>query len=136
MKKRPRGGAGGRVVPRKTRPAREAPPAPTKAGAGVSIAPSSSAQLTRAIEQRLRDRSREFDRAKQRFERLSHSIRGGVRASGETAGVPRLLQPGPMKVRELQRQMQDLAIEMRLQTARRAELLWMQELLKGLAVAT
>jgi len=103
--------------------------------ASVPTEPVSRDRLVRMVEARLRQRAGEFELARAGFERVAKALQGlVVSASADTGpvkGGPRRFRPAPAQAREYQQQMAELSTEMRLGTARRAELVWVRQLLGG-----
>lgn len=115
-------------------------PAPAKAAAprrpaeaAGSPQPVDPARLGRLLELRLKQRAAEFSQVKARFERVAHALQELVVSAGaEPAKAgPRRFRPAPSQAREYQQQITELGTELRLITARRAELIWLQQQLTG-----
>ena len=108
--------------------------------AGAPAAPAgpvSVPRLLKMVEARLQQRSSEFASTKSRFERVAKALQGlsaPSAASGPTGG-PRRFRPGATEAREHQEQLGELGTELRLLTARRAELAWVRLMLGGPAPA-
>ncbi len=108
--------------------------------AGVPAAPAepvSPQRLLKMVETRLRQRSREFASAKSRFERVAKALQGlaAPSAAQRPKAGPRRFRPGPAKARQYHEQIGELGTELRLLTARRAELAWVRLMLGGPAPA-
>lgn len=126
------------ATPRKPVKARPAlrPPAAKATPPAASPAPEPTpARLTKLVEVRLKQRAGEFVRTRAKFERVARGLQSlVVAASGRAAkGGPRRFRPAPVQAREYQRQMAELSTELRLITARRAELAWIHLQLTGKA---
>jgi hypothetical protein len=105
--------------------------------AGAPAEPVSPPQLLKMVETRLQQRSREFASTKSRFEDVAKALQG-LSASSAAAGPkggPRRFRPGATEAREHQQQLEELGTELRLLTARRAELAWVRLMLGGPAPA-
>jgi hypothetical protein len=124
----------------KVKPA--APPKPGIAAllaaraAGAPAAPAepvSPQRLLKMVEARLQERSREFASTKSRFERVAKALQGlsAPSAASGPKGGPRRFRPGATEAREYQQQLGELGTELRLLTARRAELAWVRLMLGG-----
>ena len=99
--------------------------------------PVSAPRLLKMVEMRLQQRSSEFASTKSRFERVAKALQGlsaPSAASGPTGG-PRRFRPGATEARDYQQQLGELGTELRLLTARRAELAWVRLMLGGSAPA-
>jgi hypothetical protein len=99
--------------------------------------PVSAPRLLKMVETRLQQRSREFASTKSRFEDVAKALQG-LSASSAAAGPkggPRRFRPGATEAREYQQQLGELGTELRLLTARRAELAWVRLMLGGPAPA-
>ena len=108
--------------------------------AGAAAAPAgpvSAPQLLKMVETRLQQRSREFASAKSRFEDVAKALQGlsAPSAASEPKTGPRRFRPGATEAREYQEQLGELGTELRLLTARRAELAWVRLMLGGPAPA-
>lgn len=99
--------------------------------------PVSPDRLFRMVEARLQQRANEFEQARSSFERLAKALQGLVASASTDAspvkGGPRRFRPATAQARDYQQQMAELSTEMRLGTARRAELVWVRQLLGGAA---
>ena len=112
----------------KAKPAKKAPRAPRPAPA----APQVEGALLREVEERIASRERRIEEAKRDFEKAAKELRDVVaEQSGKVEPGPRRFRSTPARSREIQRTMSDLAVEMRILAARRAELQWMQQQLGG-----
>jgi len=97
------------------------------------LEPVSAPRLLKMVEMRLQERSREFASTKSRFEQVAKALQGlsaPAAASGPKGG-PRRFRPGATEAREYQQQLGELGTELRLLTARRAELAWVRLMLGG-----
>jgi hypothetical protein len=108
--------------------------------AGVPAAPAepvSPQRLLKMVEARLQEHSRDFASTKSRFERVAKALQGLSTPSATLAakGGPRRFRPGATEAREYQQQLGELGTELRLLTARRAELAWVRLMLGGPAPA-
>ena len=136
-----------RKTPKAKAPATATPPkldvaallAARAAGAPAAPAgPVSAPRLLKMVETRLQQRSREFASTKSRFEDVAKALQGlsaPSAASGPKIG-PRRFRPGATEAREYQQQLGELGTELRLLTARRAELAWVRLMLGGSAPAS
>ena len=104
--------------------------------AGAPAAPAeavSAPRLLKMVEMRLQQRSREFSTTKSRFEQVAKALQGlsAPSAASRPKGGPRRFRPGATEAREYQQQLGELGTELRLLTARRAELAWVRLMLGG-----
>jgi hypothetical protein len=111
------------------------PKAPRAAAArpATAAAGATPERLAQLVEQRLKQRAGEFGRVKTRFERVARALQALVVSAPDRApkGGPRRFRPAPAQARDYQQQMAELGTELRLLTARRAELAWVQQQLTG-----
>jgi hypothetical protein len=115
---------------------REAKPKASRKPAAVSRPVAAAARADgvgaalRAIDERIASRERRIEEAKRDFERAAKELREVVAVQAvKVEPGPRRFRSTPARSREIQRSMADLAVEMRILAARRAELQWMQQLL-------
>ena len=101
-------------------------------GAAQGVGPEKLAKL---VAVRLKERAAQFARAKASFERVAKGLQQLVASASvkPVKGGPRRFRPATTKAREYQQRMSELGTEMRLITARRAELAWLQQQLTGAA---
>ncbi len=104
--------------------------------AGAPAAPAEPVSLPRLlkmVETRLQERSREFASAKSRFEQAAKALQGlsAPSAASGPKGGPRRFRPSATEARAYQQQLGELGTELRLLTARRAELAWVRLMLGG-----
>lgn len=108
--------------------------------AGAPAAPAgpvSAQRLLQMLETRLQERAREFATTKSRFEDVAKALQGLSAPSAErgSKGGPRRFRPSATEARAYQQQLGELGTELRLLTARRAELAWVRLMLGGSAPA-
>ena len=108
--------------------------------AGAPAAPTeavSAPRLLKMVEMRLQQRSREFSTTKSRFEQVAKALQGlsAPSAASEAKDGPRRFRPSATEAREYQQQLGELGTELRLLTARRAELAWVRLMLGGPGLA-
>jgi hypothetical protein len=127
----------GKAVPASKARTRSGPPrTPAKpGGAGAPPAPVAPDRLAKLVELRLEQHAGEWSRVKAQFERVAKALQQlVVSASARPAkGGPRRFRPATSQAREYQQRMGELGTELRLLTARRAELAWVRQLLTGAA---
>lgn len=111
----------GKAAKRTPRAPGRAPQAPRAPGLGAAL---------RALDERIASRERRIEEAKREFELAAKALRVVVAEQAEKVEPgPRRFRSTPTRSREIQRTMTDLAVEMRILAARRAELQWLQQLL-------
>jgi hypothetical protein len=105
--------------------------------AAAPAEPVSPQRLLKMVEARLQQHSHEFASTKSRFERVAKALQGLSTPSAAPAPKdgPRRFRPGATEAREYQQQLGELGTELRLLTARRAELAWVRLMLGGPAPA-
>ncbi|HYN90405.1 MAG TPA: hypothetical protein VER75_00690 [Thermoleophilaceae bacterium] len=114
---------------------------PAARGAGTPAAPTeavSAPRLLKMVEMRLEERSREFSTTKSRFEQVAKALQGlsAPSTTAEAKDGPRRFRPSATEARKYQQQLGELGTELRLLTARRAELAWVRLMLGGPGPAT
>lgn len=111
------------------------PRAAAKARKAPGPTPVAPERLAKLVELRLKQHAGEWNRVKGQFERVAKALQQlVVSASAKPAkGGPRRFRPAPSQAREYQQRMGELGTELRMLTARRAELAWVRQLLTGAA---